>query len=140
MALTPRNWKAAGLLTLAVLLGAAAGSLLGTRGAFGSHGHGRSHGPRSEEYVARVSHEVGLTAAQRDSVRAVLGRHHDEMKQILASVEPRLDSLKETIRAEVRTQLTPEQLIAYNKLTARLDAERKEDERQFKDEENRDGH
>ena len=138
--LSPRIWKAAGLLTLVALLGAAAGSLLTTRGAFGLHGHGRHNMPRSEEYVELVNHEVGLTPAQRDSVRAVLRRHHDAMKQIFSAVEPRIDSLKETIRAEVRSHLTPEQTRAYDKLTARLDAERKEDERQDQDEEHRDGH
>ena len=96
--------------------------------------------PRSEAYVELMDHEVRLTAAQRDSVRAILRRHHDGIEQIFSAIEPRMDSLKETIRAEVRTHLTPEQIRAYNKLTARLDAERKEDERQFKGEEHRDGH
>lgn len=138
--MTPRNWKAAGLLTLVALLGAAAGSLLTARGAFGPHGHGRHTMPRSEEYVELMDHEVRLSPAQRDSVRAILRRHHDGMQQIFAAIEPRLDSLKETIRAEVRTQLTPEQMPAYARMTARLDAERQADKRQFQDEENRDGH
>ncbi len=138
--MSPRNWKAAGLLTLVALLGAAAGSLLTARGAFGPRGHGRHTQSRSEAYVKLVDHEVRLNAAQRDSVRAILRRHHDGIEQIFSAIEPRMDSLKETIRAEVRTHLTPEQISAYNKLTARLDAERKEDERQFKGEEHRDGH
>lgn len=96
--------------------------------------------PRSEEYVELMDREVRLTAAQRDSVRAILRRHHDGMQQIFAAIEPRIDSLKETIRAEVRTQLTSEQMSAYERLTTRLDAERQEDERRFKDEERRDGH
>ncbi len=96
--------------------------------------------PRSEEYVELMDHEVHLSPAQRDSVRAILRRHHDGMQQIFAAVEPRLDSLKETIRAEVRTQLTPEQMPAYARMTARLDAERQADKRRFQDEENRDGH
>ena len=136
----PRNWKAAGLLILVALLGAAGGSLLTSRGAFGPPGHHGPHIPRSEEYVQLVNEEVGLTPVQCDSVRAVLRRHHDEMKTVLSIVEPRIDSLKETIRAEIRTHLTPAQMIAYDKMTARLDAERKADEQQFQDEEKRDGH
>lgn len=136
----PRNWKAAGLLILVALLGAAAGSLLTSRGAFGPPGHHGPHIPRSEEYVQLVNEEVGLTPVQCDSVRAVLRRHHDEMKTILSGVEPRIDSLKESIRAEIRTHLSPAQMTAYDKMTARLDAERKTDERQFQDEEKRDGH
>jgi len=138
--MTPRSWKAAGLLTLVALLGVAAGSLLTARGAFGTHGHGRHTMPRSEEYVELMDQEVHLTPAQRDSVLAILRRHHDGMQQIFAAIEPRIDSLKETIRAEVRTHLTAEQMPAYAKLTARLDAERRADQRQFEDEENRDGH
>ena len=136
----PRNWKAAGLLILVALLGAAGGSLLTSRGAFGPPGHHGPHIPRSEEYVQLVNEEVGLTPVQCDSVRAVLRRHHDEMKTVLSIVEPRIDSLKETIRAEIRTHLSPAQMTAYDKMTARLDAERKTDERQFQDEEIRDGH
>ena len=138
--MSPRTWKAAGLLTLVALLGAAAGSLLTARGVFGHHGHGPPDGPRSEEYVRLMDHAVRLTPAQRDSVRAVLWRHHDAMQQIFSAVETRVDSLRETIRAEVRTHLTPEQASAYDRMTARLDAERKEHVREFKDEENRDGH
>jgi hypothetical protein len=136
--MSPRNWKAAGLLTLVALLGGATGSLLTARGVFGPPGHGRPHHSRSEEYLDLVDREVHLTQPQRDSVRAVLRRHHDEMKSILSSVEPRLDSLKETIRAEVRTHLTPEQMTAYNTLTARLDAARHDED--STEEENRDGH
>jgi hypothetical protein len=34
--------------------------------------------------------------------------------------------MRDTIRAEVRVQLTPEQLTRYAEVTARLDAERRE--------------
>jgi Heavy-metal resistance len=114
------TWKAAVLLLLAALVGAAAGSALTLRFS-GSHegGHG------SARYVALLDRELRLSPAQHDTVQAILQRHRNAMDSLWQEIGPRLDARREAIRSEIRMQLTPEQQQRYAGLTARLDSERK---------------
>jgi hypothetical protein len=70
------------------------------------------------EYLAR---RLDLSATQRDSVQAGLGRHHAEMQAIWRTVRPRLDSLRAVVNEEIRTQLTPAQQERYTQLLAELE-------------------
>jgi hypothetical protein len=67
-----------------------------------------------------LARRLDLDAAQQDAVRAVLTRHHTEMQAIMSSVRPRLDSLRNTVRAEITAQLTPPQRERYARLLAEL--------------------
>jgi hypothetical protein len=78
----------------------------------------RGGGP--DALTAYLARRLDLDAAQQDAVRAVLTRHHTEMQAIMSSVRPRLDSLRNTVRAEITAQLTPPQRERYARLLAEL--------------------
>ncbi len=120
------TWKAGLLLGLAALAGGAVGSALTVRAMHERHGTGGGQRHGGDWYVELLDRELKLNTTQRDSVRAILRRHRDDMDSIWGEVNTRLDQMRDTIRAEVRVQLTPEQLTRYSEVTARLDAERRE--------------
>lgn len=125
-----RTWKAAVLLLLAAALGGAVGSVTTARlmahgtSPYDSNGHG------SEWYVDLLTHELKLSASQQDSVRAILRRHRGALDSLSAALTPQMDRIREAIRADVRTQLTPAQQARYTEVTARLDARRRDKMRQ----------
>jgi len=88
-------------------------------------GYGAGQRRGGDWYVDLLNRELKLNEAQRDSVHAILHRHHADMDSIWGEFDTRLQQMRETIRAEVRVQLTPEQLTRYSEVTARLDAERR---------------
>ena len=75
-------------------------------------------------YSGMLQRELGLSEAQRDSVRAVFRRHGGEFRAALQPVQPRLDSIRAGIRAELRAMLTPAQQAAFDQLIARERTER----------------
>jgi len=79
-------------------------------------GHGE-HGP--DAYLDRLTRDLALTPAQRESVSAVLARHRPEMDSLMRATRPRIETLRATIRSEIRTHLTPEQRQRYDELRQR---------------------
>jgi Spy/CpxP family protein refolding chaperone len=61
--------------------------------------------------------DLQLTTAQRAAMDSLLDQRHCQMARTLATVEPRLDSIRASARAQMDRLLTPEQ-------RARLDARR----------------
>jgi len=106
---------AIGLLVAVFLAGIALG-------ATGSHWALARHAgpPRpNRNFADRLAQELKLDSAQRDSVAGILRRYDPQMRAIFASVQPQLDSLRERLRVEIRTQLTPAQQTAYQQLIER---------------------
>lgn len=120
------TWRAGLLLGLVALAGGAAGSALTVQAMHARHGSGGGQRRGGDWYVELLDRELKLNDVQRDSVRAILRRHRGDMDSIWGQLNTRLDQMRDTIRAEVRVQLTPEQLTRYAEVTARLDAERRE--------------
>lgn len=119
------TWKAGLLLGLAALAGGAAGSALTVRGMHGHRGYGGGSRHGGDWYVELLDRELKLNDAQRDSVRAILGRHRGDLDSIWGKLNTRVEQMRDTIRAEVRAQLNADQLVRYREVTARLDAERR---------------
>ncbi|MFN8646809.1 MAG: hypothetical protein U0104_08605 [Gemmatimonadales bacterium] len=119
------TWKAMVLLLLAALAGAAVGSVVTSR-MHGEHRDGARGHRGSDWYVELLDRELQLTPGQRDSVVQVLARHRGAMDSLWADVGVRMDAMRQAIRADVRTVLTPAQRERYAALTARLDAERRD--------------
>lgn len=89
-------------------------------------GGGSRRGP--EKMIAYLSHELKLSDAQRDSVRAIFARHRPETDSLWAQVRPRFDSIKTRIRREIDAQLTPEQRVRHQQLIDQAEHHRKERE------------
>jgi Spy/CpxP family protein refolding chaperone len=121
-----RTWKAASLLLLAALFGGAVGSVVTARLADrGPHDHGR-RGHGSAWYVGLLTRELDLTSAQQDSVRSLLVRRRQGMDSLYALIQPGMEQIRDSIRADVRALLTPVQRERFLALSARLDARRRE--------------
>jgi hypothetical protein len=119
------TWKAGAMLALAVVVGGAAGSALTSRSDV-CKGNGQRSSAPGESFVALLTEELALTPSQQDSVRAVLARGQPSMDAIWEEIRPRVDSVRTIIRGEIVPQLTQAQQPKFAALTARLDAERKE--------------
>src|SRR5437899_7089342 len=109
----------------------AAGGLLGWAVGTRAHGGGprgwesRGGGPPGPDgMVGFLSERLDLTAAQRDSVRAILERHRADLEKIWREVHPRFDSVRSRMSAEISAQLTPAQRTRYADLERRLDRPR----------------
>ena len=82
-----------------------------------------------ERLMGELNHDLRLTAAQRDSVRAIVERHYTRMSEAWETVRPRFDTLWAAMDAEVSRQLTPEQQATYRDLIARHRHQREQRER-----------
>lgn len=87
------------------------------------HRGGRRGPDAMVDYLAR---ELDLSAAQRDSVRAIFARHRPETDALWAQVRPRFDSIKTRMRAEIDSQLTPEQRAQHQQLIDKAEHHRRE--------------
>jgi Spy/CpxP family protein refolding chaperone len=74
--------------------------------------------------------DLQLTAAQRAAMDSLLDQRHCQIARTLASVEPRLDSIRASARAQMDRLLTPEQ---RGRLEARRAKWRKDGEKQRRD-------
>lgn len=77
---------------------------------------------RRGRYAERLQQELALSQEQRDSVDAILARRKAAMRALWSEIEPRFDSLRTAIRAEIATLLDAEQTEAYRALIARSDS------------------
>jgi Spy/CpxP family protein refolding chaperone len=112
-----RAW-AVGLLIAVAVAGFAAGAA--TEGWVVRHRRGGDRGG----YSGYLTHELNLSAAQHDSIAAILRRHRAELHAIFLTIRPQVDSARTRISDEIRAVLTPEQRPAYQKLLDRDRAER----------------
>jgi Spy/CpxP family protein refolding chaperone len=111
------------LLAAVFLAGGAAGWLLRE----GSDRDERPRGRGPDAMVAYLSRELKLTPAQADSVRAIFARHRPEIETLWAQARPRFDSIKTRVRAEIDTQLTPEQRARHQRLVEEAEHHRRGD-------------
>jgi hypothetical protein len=77
---------------------------------------GRRRG--TDAMVEFLDRKVDLRPAQRDSVRAVFARYRTATDAIWAEVHPRVDSVRNLMRAEINAQLDSAQRERYARLIA----------------------
>ncbi len=119
----PSRGRAVGLLVVVFVAGLLAGfglSRLGLHGPFGP-AHAR-RGPDS--FVQALTRDLDLTQAQQDSVRGILARRAAAMDSLWREVGPRFETLKSTVRSDIRAQLNPDQQRKYAEMNKRFDAMR----------------
>src|SRR6266849_5296282 len=105
-----------------VAWGLSAPLLGGHRGAWRGIGAGGPGSPEGRRVLAR---ELGLSAAQQDSVQAVFERHRPQMEALWREMRPRFDSLRVTVDSEIAAQLTPAQRARFAELTKRFAGRRR---------------
>jgi Spy/CpxP family protein refolding chaperone len=81
-------------------------------------------GRGADGYAGYLTRELKLSAAQHDTVVAILRRHRHEMRAVYAQIRPQMDSVRARVSDEIRRALTPQQQTAYQQLLDRDRAER----------------
>ncbi|MDX1676169.1 MAG: hypothetical protein R3314_15345 [Longimicrobiales bacterium] len=70
----------------------------------------RDDGGRDRSYIID---RVEMSDAQRAAIDSILERRADRMRAVWHEVEPRLDAITDSARAEIMAVLTPEQRAEY---------------------------
>jgi Spy/CpxP family protein refolding chaperone len=109
-----------GALSIGALVGGIAVSAAEHRGGFARHR------PRGGGYVERLRDELSLTAAQQESVKAILDRHEPGMDSLWSQVRPQFDSLRSALRTAIRAQLAPDQQEKYTAMVEQREREYRE--------------
>jgi hypothetical protein len=124
------TWKATLLLMATFAGGALAG---GAAIAFADRGETRgghrAHRHDSEDHLRFMTRRLELTADQRDSVEAILGRYKPRMDSIWRQLAPRFETIRDSISTDIRRQLTVEQQTKYTEMLQRFEQERRDRER-----------
>jgi Spy/CpxP family protein refolding chaperone len=113
-----KAWAVTLLVAIAVV-GIAAGAV-GHNWYATRHGCGADRGT----YSGYLTRELKLDRPQHDSVEAILHRRRPEMRAIMVTIRPRLDSVRTRIAEDIRAILTPAQRETYQRLLDRDRAER----------------
>lgn len=127
------RWKAGVLLVLVFVAGGAVGiagdrldlipkPIQATESADPEEGRpGRRVAERAEDAEAqttieRFADDLGLTAAQRTEIEALLDRYRASTRELWHQVRPKYRALMDSVRVEIEAVLTPEQVEQYRAL------------------------
>src|SRR4051812_2991957 len=102
------TWRAALLLGATFAGGVVAGGAVMNQIrpeaiAVSGHGHG------TDEFLRLLTDSLSLSVAQQDSVRGILARSRPAFDSVWHDIEPRFETLRTTVRSEIRSQLSPDQ-------------------------------
>jgi hypothetical protein len=106
------------LLLLAVfVIGALSGVALDRLRGWPPHPHPMRAGERpGPGFPPELRAELRLTAEQEARIQKILDDHRLRMEAIIGDFFPRMHALTDSVRAEVRLQLTPEQQEAFDRI------------------------
>ena len=69
-------------------------------------------------YSGMLHDRLGLSEAQRDSIRALVRSQRPAMRLLMAPMQPQMDSMRTIMRQDIRAVLTPDQRERYDSLVA----------------------
>lgn len=122
------TWKATLLLLATFAGGALAGGAAIAVADRGDRPDHKRHRHDSDDHLEYMTRRLDLTAAQRDSVQAILGRYKPKMDSIWRQLGPRFETIKDSISNDIRRQLTPDQQAKYTEMLERFERERRDDD------------
>ena len=110
-----RNWWRTFVLTGVIFF---SGIVVGaTIGSFAMWSHGgnenRESRFREERFMRHVERQFDLDQEQRQQIRAIVKRHHKELKEIRQETEPRVREIFESMRNEIGAVMTPDDLVQW---------------------------
>lgn len=82
---------------------------------------GQRRAPRPS-YVDRLTQDLTLTTAQRDTVALILQQYDTSMEELWGEMRPRMDAIRLDIRGQIKNVLSDGQRTVYDSLTARWDS------------------
>jgi Spy/CpxP family protein refolding chaperone len=120
--MTRSRTGAALLLIAAFVLGGLVGGAATTLADRGRHA-------KRPSYVERLTADLALSAAQRDSIQTLLDRHQPAMDSLWEQIRPQFQSERQAIRNAISALLTPDQQAKYASLQRQDSLRRVERER-----------
>ena len=120
--------KATVWLAIVFVLGAALGGVFGYYFAHRSYASERtvlSAEARRAQRREKLTREVQLTPDQQKQVIAILDQSQIEYKAIHDVMDPRIESVRQKTREQIRGLLSPEQKPKFEEFLRQLDEERK---------------
>jgi hypothetical protein len=118
------------ILALVLLLAVfVAGGAVGMAASGAWRGHRGNDGDRRDRrpppsYADRLQSELSLSPAQHDTVERIVTGYQGHMDRIWAEVRPRMDSVRDGIRAHILTVLDSTQQARFRAMIARSDSVR----------------
>ena len=67
-------------------------------------------------YSGMLHDRLGLSDAQRDSIRTLMRSQRPAMRALMAPLQPQVDSMRSLVGQKIRAVLTPEQRARYDSL------------------------
>lgn len=80
---------------------------------------------RGPSFLERLSRDLSLSDAQRDSIQMVFDRHQPAMDSLWQKMRPQFEAERQAMRVEINALLTPEQQARYAALVQRQDSLRR---------------
>jgi hypothetical protein len=115
---TRRPWiQAIAMLVVVFVIGALTGLALDR-----ARGSRHPEPPPRQELPAEMRRALDLTPDQERRIERILKDNSGRAKDLMDRIMPQLQALKDTIRAEVRAELTPEQQEIFDRFDHPLDA------------------
>lgn len=105
-------WKQ---ITIAVIVGFLLGGVF-TQWQIRENLHGRweSSDQKKERMMRRFATELKLTPGQKEKVEKILDSSYAQMEAVRGEMRPKLRAIREEMKREIRTHLTPEQLKQFD--------------------------
>ena len=116
------KWLAGAMILATFAAGTAVGSAISV--AWGERKASAEPLRRHMSYAERLNEELSLTPVQRESVAVILSRRQDAMHEMWQEMQPRFDSLRAQIRADILSQLDATQRARFHALIAESDSAR----------------
>lgn len=117
--------QAIGLLAAVAALGFAAGAFTRT----GAAATVAANDWRERcSYSGMLHDRLGLSDTQRDSIRTLMRAQRPAMRALMAPMAPRMDSMRNVMRAEIRAVLTPDQQTRWDSLLTHEREDRQRDD------------
>ncbi len=90
----------------------------------------RSRGER--RFMRRLERDLNLNPAQRENVDRALQNHYERIRDIRRSMRPRINSIMQEIRQDVRSFLDDEQKTSFDRMVQKFEERRKRRWRKYR--------
>jgi hypothetical protein len=132
-----RYFKAKILVFAVFFIGIATGLLIAnfytTRVAGAPDTNSQDRAQRAQRDINKFYDYLGLNPAQREEMRKIGEETRHEFRELRKETQPRFEAIQEQSRAKIRALLNDEQRRKYDEFRAKMDARRRNRDRDFKD-------
>ncbi len=118
-------------VAIALLIGFSAGAVFGQWQVRENRHQRWKQGNMREHMLKRFDAALHLTPEQETQVAAIFDAHHPQMLALQAETRPKFEALRNSVQAEIRTILTPDQIPGFEKMNTKMQERWKNKEKFF---------